>query len=93
MRAEIDRHASLLGPARLAKVLRAEGFSRAVAAYWTGVETDEVEHASKHFGTIADALTECGFRLLQQGSAFSPAHLSAICASALGWPRFRSNLF
>ncbi|ANP46723.1 hypothetical protein ATE48_12755 [Candidatus Viadribacter manganicus] len=93
MRAEIDRHSSLLGPARLTTVLRAEGFSRGVAAYWTGVETDEVEPASEHFGAIADALTECGYSLLQQGSAFSVAHLRAICASALGWPRFRSNLF
>lgn len=93
MRAAIDRHASLLGPARLAKVLRAEGFSRGVAAYWTGAETDEVEPAPENFGAIADALTECGYRLLQQGSAFSSAHLRAICASALGWPRFCSNLF
>jgi enoyl-CoA hydratase/carnithine racemase len=93
MRAAIDQHASLLGPARLAMVLRAGGFSRGAAAYWTGVETDEIEPASDHFGAIADTLTECGYRLLQQGSAFSPAHLSAICALALGWPRFRSNLF
>jgi len=93
MRATIDQHASLLGPARLAMVLRAGGFSREAAAYWTGVETDEVDPASDHFRAIADALIECGHRLLQQGSAFSPAHLSAICASALGWPRFRSNLF
>jgi enoyl-CoA hydratase/carnithine racemase len=93
MRAAIDQPASLLGPARLAMILRAGGFSREAAAYWTGVETDEVEPDPDHFGAIADALTECGYRLLQQGSAFSPAHLSAICASALGWPRFRSNLF
>jgi enoyl-CoA hydratase/carnithine racemase len=93
MRATIDQHASLLGPARLAMVLRAGGFSREAAAYWTGVETDEVDPASDHFRAIADALIECGHRLLQQGSAFSPAHLSAICASALGWPRFRSDLF
>ena len=93
MRATIDQHASLLGPARLAMILRAGGFSREAAAYWTGVETDEVNPASDHFRAIADALIECGHRLLQQGSAFSPAHLSAICATALGWPRFRSNLF
>ncbi|MFZ4746024.1 MAG: enoyl-CoA hydratase/isomerase family protein [Sphingomonas sp.] len=93
MRATIDQHALLLGPARLAMILRAGGFSREAAAYWTGVETDEVDPASDHFRAIADALIECGHRLLQQGSAFSPAHLSAICASALGWPRFRSDLF